>query len=178
MLTRVLFSLGTWFAFLNFLVRKQYIEAVVMLIICILFVRSLRKYKFIPKDPPHKVYSKLAKIRALTGEEFEEFIGKYLMHLGYAIEPTPRTGDRGIDFHAWKADGSEYAIVQCKNWSNPVGAREVRDLYGTMMAHKADRAILITSSDFTRQAREFAALCDDVVLVSGSTLIQTLHRSA
>jgi restriction system protein len=117
-------------------------------------------------------------MHTLSGEEFEEFVGKYLMELGYIIQATPKTGDGGIDFHAWRNDGEEYAVVQCKNWSSPVGAREVRELYGTMMANKANRAILITSSDFTRQAREFAMLCDELVLISGETLIQTLRKSA
>lgn len=177
-MTRVFFAYGSLLASIYYLGRGKLIQMAIMLVIFIGFVIWLKKVKVYIPESTYKTYSKLTKVRALTGEEFEEFVGRYLMHLGYAVQPTPKTGDGGIDFHAWKNDGSEYAVVQCKNWSNPVGAREVRDLYGTMMANGADRAILITSSDFSRQAREFAALCGEIVLVSGSTLIQTLRRSA
>ncbi len=39
---------------------------------------------------------------------------------------------------------------------NPVGPAVVRELYGTLRAHKARTAILVSKSGFTRGAIEFA----------------------
>ena len=48
--------------------------------------------------------------------------------------------------------------VQCKRYApgNLVGAPTVRDFYGAVTADRAMKGILITPSDFTVQAREFA----------------------
>ncbi|MFQ5885722.1 MAG: DNA translocase FtsK, partial [Anaerolineae bacterium] len=43
-----------------------------------------------------------------------------------------------------------------KNWTKPVGAPVVRDLYGVITAENANKGILITTSRFTDSARAFA----------------------
>jgi restriction system protein len=73
---------------------------------------------------------------------------------------TKATGDGGIDIMAVldKAIlGGKY-LFQCKRYApdNLVGASTVRDFYGAVTADKAVKGILITTSDFTAQAREFA----------------------
>jgi len=49
------------------------------------------------------------------------------------------------------------AAVQCKHWrAFKVGVREVRELFGVMVAERAHRAIFIASGSYTREARDFA----------------------
>jgi restriction system protein len=75
------------------------------------------------------------------------------------VKSTKRTSDGGIDLVAWSTDpfvGGKY-VIQCKDWSNPVGAPIVRDLYGVVHSEDANRGILITASSFTQEALGFAA---------------------
>jgi Holliday junction resolvasome RuvABC ATP-dependent DNA helicase subunit len=100
-------------------------------------------------------------IHTLSGQEFEVMIKALLLEMGFEAELTEVTGDGGIDIIA-KLDepfvGGRY-LLQCKRYSenNLVGAPEVRDFYGAVMADRAMKGIFITTSDFTAQAREFAA---------------------
>jgi Holliday junction resolvasome RuvABC ATP-dependent DNA helicase subunit len=100
-------------------------------------------------------------IHALTGHEFEYAVKVLLTEMGFEAELTEVTGDGGIDIIA-KLDkpfvGGRY-LFQCKRYSdgNMVGASEVRDFYGAVMADRAIKGIFITTSDFTSQAKEFAA---------------------
>jgi restriction system protein len=70
------------------------------------------------------------------------------------------TGDGGIDIIATldkSIVGGRY-LFQCKRFApdNLVGAPTVRDFYGAVTADRAVKGILISTSDFTVQAREFA----------------------
>lgn len=96
----------------------------------------------------------------LTGEEFESLIGELLTKMGYGVETTKKTGDGGIDLIVYNQQpivGGKY-IVQCKRYApdNHVGVVPVRELFGVMHAENANKGIVITTSYFTRQAKEFA----------------------
>jgi len=78
----------------------------------------------------------------------------------FRAETTRATGDGGIDVVAVLDRpilGGKY-LFQCKRYApnNLVGASTVRDFYGAVTADKAVKGVLITTSDFTAQAREFA----------------------
>jgi len=78
----------------------------------------------------------------------------------FRAEMTKATGDGGIDIVAVLDKpilGGKY-LFQCKRYApdNLVGASTVRDFYGAVTADKAVKGILITTSDFTAQARESA----------------------
>jgi len=113
------------------------------------------------KIPPPANPNAIFNIHALSGQEFEHVIKSLLTEMGFEAELTEVTGDGGIDIIA-KLDkpfvGGRY-LFQCKRYSdgNMVGASEVRDFYGAVMADRALKGIFITTSDFTSQAREFAA---------------------
>jgi len=95
---------------------------------------------------------------ALTGEDFEEQVLRVVRGLGFVAERTKPTADGGIDIVARRGEPllrGKY-IIQCKNWSKPVGVRVVRELYGVMMDEGASKGTLITTSRFTQPALEFA----------------------
>jgi Holliday junction DNA helicase RuvB len=96
----------------------------------------------------------------MSGVEFEKFVMTLLSRMEFRPEMTKATGDGGIDIVAVLDKpilGGRY-LFQCKRYApeNLIGASTVRDFYGAVTADKAVKGILITTSDFTAQAREFA----------------------
>jgi len=101
-----------------------------------------------------------ANLERMSGVEFERLVTVLLARMEFRPEMTKATGDGGIDIVAVLDKpilGGKY-IFQCKRYGpeNLVGAPTVRDFYGAVTAEKAVKGILITTSDFTPQAREFA----------------------
>lgn len=101
-----------------------------------------------------------AGIEGMSGVEFERFVTALLARMDFRPEMTRATGDGGIDIVAVLDKpilGGKY-LFQCKRYApeNLVGASTVRDFYGAVTADKAVKGILITTSDFTAQAGEFA----------------------
>lgn len=107
----------------------------------------------------------------MDGYEFERYISTMLRNMGFVVEETTYSNDGGIDVIAiWeKPIFSGKYIIQCKNWQGLVGAPEVRDLYGVVMDQRANKGILISTSDFTMQAYAFAE-GKNIELLNGSTL--------
>lgn len=93
-----------------------------------------------------------------NGLDFERQVHALLKKMGFEAEVTRASGDGGIDIIAHSRDhitGGKY-IIQCKDWSKPVGEPPVRDLYGVVTAENANKGILITTSTFTAPALKFA----------------------
>jgi len=99
-------------------------------------------------------------LQTLSGQDFEKLIEALLTRMGFKTEMTSTTGDGGIDIIAVldKAIVGGRYLFQCKRFApdNLVGAPMVRDFYGAVTADRAVKGILITTSEFTVQAREFA----------------------
>lgn len=101
-----------------------------------------------------------ASLERMSGVEFERLVTVLLARMEFRPEMTKATGDGGIDIVAVLDKpilGGKY-LFQCKRYApeNLVGAATVRDFYGAVTADRAVKGILITTSDFTAQAREFA----------------------
>lgn len=97
-------------------------------------------------------------LKSMTGIEFEALIELLLVNMGLDVRITKATGDGGIDLVAYSNESffkGKY-IIQCKRWSGAVGEPIIRDLYGVIMAERANKGILITTSYFTDQAIQFA----------------------
>ncbi len=92
------------------------------------------------------------------GKQFELDVCRLLQRMGFAAEITGHSQDGGIDLVATNPNpliGGK-CVVQCKAWSAPVGEPVLRDLFGTMHAHGANKGVLITTSSFTPAALRFA----------------------
>ena len=88
--------------------------------------------------------------------EFEEFIAKLFRKMGYTVETTSKSKDFGTDVIA-KRGGETISIQVKKNAiGNNVGAQVVQQTLGSMWKFKANKSIIITTSDFTVQAEEQA----------------------
>ena len=108
---------------------------------------------------------------AMTPTEFEIAVGRILERHGYRLTPTGGPGDLAADLTGTDPDGRP-TVVQCKRYApgHPVGSRDVQLLMALgVRHHKAERLVLVTTSDFTDPARDLA---DEhgVDLISGEEL--------
>ncbi|MGW0611442.1 restriction endonuclease [Streptomyces sp. NPDC002788] len=109
---------------------------------------------------------------ALTPEEFEEAIAALCERDGCsAVDVVGGAGDLGADVLAVTPDGRRI-VVQCKHYgeSHRVGSQDLQRFGGTCFTvHEADVAVLVTTSDFTAPAVEYAEQCG-IVCVDRETL--------
>ncbi|CAG0979371.1 Mrr restriction system protein [Gammaproteobacteria bacterium] len=92
------------------------------------------------------------------GIQFEDKVKRLLLAMGFNAVTTKSTRDGGIDIiaHSRNPVFSGKYIVQCKNWAGSVGEPIIRDLFGVVMAERANKGILITSGQITASSRQFA----------------------
>lgn len=92
------------------------------------------------------------------GVNFEQKCMQIIQSMGFSTHSTKTVADGGIDIIAVSSQPLTQGkyIVQCKNWSKPVGEPIVRDLYGVVASDNAVKGILISSSGFTASAVNFA----------------------
>ena len=117
----------------------------------------------------------------LSPEGFEKVVELVIRKMGYPnTRHTGKTADGGVDVRAWRntSEGQQILLVQCKRYSNNVGVKEVRDLYGVINAQDgAPSGIIVTSSDFTANARSFAAETGGKIrLMNGAELSANIRR--
>jgi len=93
-----------------------------------------------------------------------------------AGEAIGRSGDEGID-GIIKEDrlGLDIVYIQAKRWENPVSRPEIQKFAGALLGRKAKKGIFITTSAFTKDAREYAEKIESkIVLIDGETLAQLM----
>jgi restriction system protein len=109
---------------------------------------------------------------ALTPEEFEEAIAALCERDGCsAVDVVGGAGDLGADVVAVTPDGHR-VVIQCKHYgdTHSVGSQDLQRFGGTCFTvHEADIAVLVTTSDFTTPALEYADQCG-IVCVDRETL--------
>ena len=112
---------------------------------------------------------------------FERLCQRLLRESGFVdVEVTGKSGDGGIDGHGRiSLNGlvSFRVAFQCKRYNSSVTPNLVRDFRGAMQG-RADRGIIITTGNFTREARREATrdgvrLID---LIDGEALIDKLKE--
>lgn len=98
-------------------------------------------------------------INKMTGEQFEKYVAERLNEAGWLdVKTTPKSGDHGVDIFAVK-DGEKY-VFQCKRYKQSVNTPAVQEIYTGKGVYKADYAVVITNSTYTKKAREMAKELD------------------
>ncbi len=92
-------------------------------------------------------------IDRMSGTQFEQFLRAFFERKGYRAELTP-TFDKGADLILIR-DG-ERTAVQAKRWSGPVKVDAVRAVVASKDSYDCTKAMLVTTSVFTRPAVEQA----------------------
>ena len=115
-----------------------------------------------------------------SGPEFELAVADVLRAHGYDLERVGGSGDRGVDLVGTDAEGWK-VVVQCKRYGpdNKVGSPAVQSFMGTMFNQEAEHGIFVTTSTYTRQARELAASSrTSVLLIDGRQFTQMAAAAA
>lgn len=111
---------------------------------------------------------------------FEELVAAILKDMGYSVELTSHGADGGIDIIATQKSqiGELLIIVDCKRYlpNKRVGVGIVRSLYGIGQQLRASMAMLVTTSFFTKPAKEFQATVKyQLSLKDYNDLLEWLH---
>ena len=91
----------------------------------------------------------------LSDLELEKLAEQVYKKLGYRVQHVGQTGDHGIDVLLTNPNNQK-EIVQCKQWSKPVGEAALRDLYGAMMHDQAIRGWIWAPRGFSGPAKAWA----------------------
>ena len=108
---------------------------------------------------------------------FEELVLDLLHALGYGtreedLQRVGAAGDGGIDgIISLDRLGFEKVYVQAKRWQGSVGRPDIQAFFGALAARRAKKGVFITTSSFTREARDFEGhIAETVVLIDGVRL--------
>jgi restriction system protein len=97
----------------------------------------------------------ISQMQALAPERFEELVAEIFIQKGYGATVTPMQGDHGVDV-VLRAPNGEKEIVQCKRYQGQVGEPIVRDFFGAMLHENAVCGYIVTTGEFTQQAKSWA----------------------
>lgn len=124
----------------------------------------------------------LAQVKSASPAFFERTVVDLLLRMGYggtredAGQVVGKSNDGGID-GIIKEDrlGLDVIYIQAKRWEGDVGSSEIRNFIGALSVHKAEKGVFITTSGFTKNARETAAKVNSkIVLIDGPTLAELM----
>ncbi|WRZ87696.1 restriction endonuclease [Streptomyces sp. NBC_01007] len=109
---------------------------------------------------------------ALDPDEFEQAVAELCRRDGCLdVDVVGGAGDLGADVVARTPDGRS-VVIQCKRYcdGNRVGSQDLQRFGGTCFTvHGADVAVVVTTSDFTAPALDYAEQCG-IVCVDGPQL--------
>lgn len=108
----------------------------------------------------------------------KEIFDKSYKGKNYSIELTQASRDGGVDIiiHDYDPINGGIILVQVKRYSHIVGIEAVRALYGILSDHGAMKGILVTTSHFGRDARNFVKN-KPLTLIDGENLLKLLENS-
>jgi hypothetical protein len=106
-------------------------------------------------------------IDAMSGAEFEAYVGGVLRHNGYLVAFTKASGDFGVDLVARR--GTDVVAVQCKRRIKPVGAAAVQQVVAGAVMYQCLSTMVISNQSFTSAAVALAER-HQCLLIDGSEL--------
>lgn len=125
-------------------------------------------------------------LEGITPQRFERLILDLLIAMGYGggdIENgrmTKASGDGGIDgIINEDALGLDAVYVQAKKYApaNTVGRPDIQRFVGSLTGEGASKGVFVTTSSFSREAREYVSRIQQrVVLIDGGALAQLLVK--
>jgi restriction system protein len=121
----------------------------------------------------------LSRIKGSSPKFFEQLVIDLLVKMGYggsfadAAKRVGTSGDEGIDGLINEDRlGLDVVYVQAKRWEATVGRPVVQAFAGSLEGHRARKGVLITTSDFSTDARTYVEKIEKrIVLIDGQTLV-------
>ena len=122
----------------------------------------------------------IQQLKAGSSKQFENIVIDLLIAMGYggsrkeAAKAIGKSGDEGIDGIINEDRlGLDIIYIQAKKWEATVGRPEIQKFAGALQGQHAKKGILITISDFSAGAIDFASRVDNkIVLIDGDTFVQ------
>jgi len=125
----------------------------------------------------------LDRVKSCTPDFFERMVVRLLTAMGYggsladAGKAIGKAGDGGID-GVIKEDklGLDLLFIQAKKWDETtVGRPEIQKFVGALYGRKAKKGIFITTSAFSKDAKDYAeGLESRVILIDGRLLAELM----
>lgn len=124
----------------------------------------------------------LEQIKETPPSLFERIVVELLVKMGYggsrkdAGKAIGRSGDEGIDgiINEDKL-GLDVIYIQAKRWKDTISRPEIQKFAGALQGQRAKKGIFITTSSFSKEAREFTQKIDiKIILIDGDQLAQLL----
>jgi restriction endonuclease Mrr len=113
----------------------------------------------------------------LSPVDFETLVFRLLSAMGYSFTGSEeKTPDGGSSLSLMQTDISIGAItiyVEVKRYRGPVAGSVVREVLGAMQIVRANKAVIITTSSFTAEARRLAENAS-IELIDGLVLLELL----
>lgn len=118
-------------------------------------------------------------LKGLAPRHFENLTEALYHCLGYQTELTAPSKDGGRDVIARKVEehDSEIIVVECKRYTDRnVGIAVVQRLRGVAAEVQATRAVIVTTTTLTSEARKVVAHAPILNYLDGSLLVQKLNE--
>lgn len=123
----------------------------------------------------------ISTIKQIKPEQFERLCQRFLRELGFVnVEVTKQSADGGIDGQGIYKLGSVlsfHVVFQSKRYDGSVSSNVIRDFRGAMSG-RADKGLIITTGNFTRDAKR-EAVRDGAVpidLIDGNEFAEKLKE--
>jgi len=120
-------------------------------------------------------------LATMDWEDFEhlvrELFGKVFGGYGSEVRVTQASRDGGVDAIAFDPDpirGGKF-VIQAKRYNRVVPVSAARDLYGTMINEGAVKGILVTTSYYGNDSREFVK-DKPITLIDGANLVYMFQQ--
>ena len=124
----------------------------------------------------------LDRVKGCSPTFFERLVVALLVKMGYggtlrdAGEAVGKSGDGGID-GTIKEDqlGLDVLYIQAKRWETTVGRPELQKFAGALQYHHAKKGVFITTSEFSKDATQYASQIDSkIALIDGAKLARLM----
>jgi restriction system protein len=140
-----------------------------------------------PEDALASAYKKLrlalesellSAVQEASPSFFERLVVDLLVKMGYggnrqdAGKALGKSGDGGIDGIINEDRlGLDVIYIQAKRWEGTVGRPEIQKFAGALQGQRARKGVFITTSSFSKEAREYASLIESkIILIDGEQL--------
>ncbi len=124
----------------------------------------------------------LETVKSCTPNFFERLVVELLVRMGYggtlqdAGKAVGKSGDGGID-GIIKEDrlGLDVIYLQAKRWEGNVSRPEIQKFAGALLGNQARKGVFITTSDFTKEARDYVkTISSNIILINGEELAELM----
>ena len=117
----------------------------------------------------------IAQVDKMSGAAFEKLVRQLMEQQGYQVGNLRESNDYGVDLIANR--GEVRIAVQVKRSKNRITRKAISDAVAGMKYYKCNKAMVVTNSEFTEDAREFGR-GTECTLVDRKVLLEWLESAS